>query len=53
MAAFFHGWPHEIWAFPFHYFKALRHDYLNIVAPPKKKATTGPGGIDVETYDIP
>jgi hypothetical protein len=30
MAAYFGGWPHEIWAWPFHYYLAVRAEYLKI-----------------------
>jgi len=30
MAAYFGGWPHEIWSWPFHYFVAVRREYLKI-----------------------
>lgn len=38
MAAYFGGWPHEIWAWPFHYFVAVRREFLKIhgMAPAKK-----------------
>jgi hypothetical protein len=52
MAAYFHGWPHEIWAFPYHYFVALRHEYLKIVNPqdaPDGRDIKDLGGYTIET----
>ena len=62
MAGFFGGWPHEIWAWPLHYYFAVRREYLKILNPPKtgsggaggervtERRTVGPG-IQLEKYE--
>jgi hypothetical protein len=54
MAAYFGGWPHEIWAWPFHYFVAVRREYLKIHGLVQPKVKTDKHeiarGITVETY---
>ena len=56
IAAFFGGWPHEVWAFPFHYYLHLRREYLKIMRGPTSRSTRRMGGhpnITVETFEAP
>lgn len=53
MAAYFGGWPHEVWRWPFHYFVAVRREYLKIhgMAPQVTKKTEIARGVTAETYE--
>jgi len=49
------GKPHEIWAWPFHYFMAVRREYLKIQGvltdqPAENKQEIAPG-VTVEHYE--
>lgn len=54
MAAFFGGYPHEIWQWPFHYFVNVRREYLKILGLSSQdvKLDTYAPGVTVETFDF-
>lgn len=54
IAAFFGGWPHEVWAWPLHYYLNVQREYLKIVGiTPRQEAskarTGGHPNFTVET----
>ncbi len=52
MAAFFGGYPHEVWRWPFHYYLAVRAEYLKIHGAVKEtKAEEVMPGVSVEHYN--
>lgn len=52
MAAFFGGYPHEIWVWPFHYFVNVRREYLKIqgLSSEQTKVEEFAPGVTVEHF---
>ncbi len=45
------GWPHEVGAFPFHYYLALREDYIRYIARRTPKPVASDDDEEVIDWD--